>query len=82
MFGLGEEKKKKVEPFVYDLEKQWKDPEKSILAKQTINARLAHIKTRLRTGGSREEMRRIAALLNAYGSLLKVMARLEAKKNK
>lgn len=82
MFGLGENKKKKGEPFVYDLEKDWKDPQKSRKAKENINIRLGHIKTKLREGGTKEEIAQISALLNGYGSVLKIMARLETAKKK
>jgi uncharacterized protein Veg len=83
MFGLGEEKKKKAaEPFVYELEKEWKDPQKMRAAQQNIQLRLGQIKSLLRAGGSKEEVAKISTLLNGYGAVLKIMARSEAKKNK
>ena len=80
MFGLEEQKKKKVEPFVFELEKELKDPKKHREIKQKIEERIQAIKTGLKTGGEdKNEFDMLGLLLHGYTSLLKVMARCLAK---
>lgn len=79
MFGLEDQKKKKFEPFVFDLEKEWKDPAKYRAAKQKLEERIQEIKTFLKSGESKEEFDSCGILLHGYTSLLKVMARCIAK---
>jgi hypothetical protein len=75
MFGLEDQKKKKMEPFVFDLEKELKDPKKHRELKQKVEARIQQIKTILKSGESKEEFDMLGVLLHGYTSLLKVMAR-------
>jgi hypothetical protein len=80
MFGLEEQKKKKVEPFVFELEKELKDPKKHREIKQKVEERIQAIKTGLKTGGEdKNEFDMLGLLLHGYTSLLKVMARCLAK---
>jgi len=80
MFGLENQKKKKVEAFVFDLEKDWKNPAKHREMKEKIEARIQRIKTILKTGENKEEFDQLGILLHGYTSLLKVMARCLATK--
>jgi DNA-binding transcriptional regulator GbsR (MarR family) len=72
-------KKKKTETFVFDLEKELKDPKKHRELKQRIEARIQRIKTILKSGESKEEFDQLGVLLHGYTSLLKVMARCLTK---
>ena len=60
MFGLEnqsqQKKKKKVEPFVFDLEKNWKDPVKYKEMKAKIEARIQQIKEVLKKAKARENL--------------------------
>lgn len=75
MFGLEEQKKKKIEMPVYELEKTLKDPKKYREMKQKIEDRVQKIKTALTTGESKEDFDRFGMLLHGYISLQKVIAR-------
>lgn len=75
MFGLENQKKKKMEPFVFELEKELKDPKKHRELKQKVEERIQQIKTTLKTGENKEEFDKFGILLHGYTSLLKVMAR-------
>lgn len=79
MFGLEKQKKKKVEPFVFDLEKELKDPKRYREMKQMVEDRIQRIKAVLKTGENKEEFDSFGVLLHGYTSLLKVMARCLAK---
>lgn len=79
MFGLEDQKKKKTEPFVFDLEKDLKDAKKYRELKQKVEERIQQIKTTLKSGESKEEFDKLGMLLHGYTSLLKVMARCIAK---
>jgi hypothetical protein len=82
MFGLeSHEKKKKPEEFVFELEKELKDPKKHQEILQRVETRIQKIKEALRTGsgGDQEEFDRFGLLLQGYQSLLKIMARSKAK---
>lgn len=80
MFGLENQKKKKVEPFVFELEKELKDPKKHREIKQRVENRIQEIKTTLKSGENKEEFDKLGVLLHGYTSLLKVMARCQATK--
>lgn len=81
MFGLESQKKKKPsDEFVFELEKDLKDPAKSRQLKQKVEARLQKIKDILRTGGeNQEEFDHFGLLLHGYNSLLKVISRFGSK---
>jgi hypothetical protein len=81
MFGLESQKKKKpIEEFVFELEKELKDPVKHKEIRQRIDNRLPKLKEMLTGGSDKEEFDRIGLLLHGYNSLLKVMARFTTKK--
>lgn len=75
MFGLENQKKKKAEPFVFDLEKDLKDAKKYKDLKQKVEARIQEVKSVLKSGEQKESFDKIGVLLHGYTSLLKVMAR-------
>lgn len=75
MFGLENQKKKKIEPFVFDLEKALKDPKQYREMKEKIENRIQKIKTILKSGENRDEFDKLGVLLHGYTSLLKVIAR-------
>jgi hypothetical protein len=78
MFGLEKQKKKKYEEFVFELEKELKDPRKHKEYKEKIESRIQRIKEVLRSGENKEEFDRFGVLLHGYTSLLKVMARFSS----
>lgn len=80
MFGLEGQKKKKAQPFVFDLEKELKDPKKYQEVKSHIEERIQQLKSFLRAGENQENFDELGALLLGYTSLLKVIARVVAKK--
>lgn len=77
MFGLeGQKKKKPTEEFVFDLEKELKDPQKYKDLQQRVEGRIQSIKEVLRSGSSDdEEFERFGLLLLGYHALFKVMPR-------
>ena len=80
MFGLENQKKKKgIEEFVFDLEKEFKLPKRHKEIKKKVEDRIQHIKETLRGGENKEEFDKFGSLLHGYTSLLKVMARFNAK---
>lgn len=79
MFGLENQKKKKTEVFVFELEKELKDTRKHRELKKRIEERIQKIKQQLQTGGNKEDYDHLGVLLYGYTSLLKVMARCLAK---
>jgi hypothetical protein len=79
MFGLENQKKKKQEDFVFELEKELKTAKKHQEIKKRAEARIQKIKEVLRGGESKEEFDQFGILLHGYTSLLKVMARFTAK---
>lgn len=81
MFGLeGQKKKKPTEDFVFDLEKELKDPKKYQELKQKIELRIQAVKQVLRAGESQEDFDNFGLLLHGYTSLLKVIARFQIQK--
>lgn len=80
MFGLeGQQKKKKTEEFVFELEKELKDPKKFQEIKAKIEKRIQKIKDSLRSGDDQEEFDRFGLLLQGYNAILKIMSRTKAK---
>lgn len=80
MFGLeGQKKKKPHEEFVFELEKELKDPQKNRELRQRVEKQIQKIKESLRTGDDQEEFDRFGLLLHGYNALLKVMSRLASK---
>lgn len=80
MFGLeGHKKKKPSQEFVFDLEKELKDPKKSQKLHKEIDARVQKMKELLRTGDNQDEFTRFGLLLQGYLSLLKVINRFADK---
>lgn len=80
MYGLENQKKKKPEIFVFELEKEWKDSVKYKQMKQKIEDRIQRIKTILKTGENKEEFDKLGVLLHGYTALQKVMARCQTTK--
>lgn len=79
MFGLESQKKKKPnEEFIFELEKELKNPVKYKEILQHVEMRLQKMKEILRAGA--EEIDRFVLLVHGYQSLLKVISRLTAKK--
>lgn len=82
MFGLeGQKKKKSGEEFVFDLEKELKDPAKQKEIRANIDDKIQKIKEYLRSGDEQEEFDRFGLLLQGYTSLLKILSRLTAPTN-
>lgn len=76
MFGLEDQKKKKpTEEFVFDLEKEVKNPKKYQDLKDHIEKQIQKIKNVLRTGENKEEFDYFGLLLHGYNALLKVLSR-------
>jgi hypothetical protein len=76
MFGLeDQQKKKKVPEFVYELEKEFKDPKICQKIQKNIDAKVQSIKNVLRAGAEQEDFETFGLLLHGYISLMKVMAR-------
>ncbi len=83
MFGLeNQKKKKKAEPFIFELEKSWKDPTQYRELKVRVEGQIQHIKEMLKRGERKEEFDEFGVMLHGYTSLLKVMARCIAKTKK
>lgn len=83
MFGLeGQKKKKPMDEFVFELEKEIKDPQKNKELRQKVEARVQKIKESLRSGDSQEEFDRFGLLLQGYNALVKVMSRVLTTKSK
>lgn len=80
MFGLESQKKKKPsEEFIFELEKELKNPVKHKEIHQLVEKRLQKIKEILRSGDDQEEFDRFGLLLHGYNSLIKVMSRFTSK---
>lgn len=77
MFGLEDnQKKKKPEEFVFELEKELKDSKKGKEIKAHVESRIQEIKKILRDGENKKDFERFGLILHGYTSLLKVMSRL------
>ncbi|MBA2368241.1 MAG: DUF5398 domain-containing protein [Candidatus Protochlamydia sp.] len=80
MFGLeGQKKKKPGEEFVFELERDLKNPKKNKEIRQKVEERIQKIKETLRSGDSQDEFDRFGLLLHGYTSLLKVISRFNPK---
>ena len=80
MFGLeGQKKKKKADEFVFELEKELKDPKKYQEIRTKIEMRIQKIKEVMRSGDDKQEFDRFGLLLHGYNSILKIMARSKSK---
>lgn len=80
MFGLENQKKsKKIEPFVFDLEKDLKSPSAVQAFIKKIEGRIQKIKEVLRSGDDKAEFDQFGILLHGYTSLLKTISRLGGK---
>lgn len=79
MFGL-EGKNKKTEGFVFDLEKEAKDPKLGRELKDKIIGRIRDVKAVLRGGQEKEDFDRFGQLLHGYTALQKVLSRVTSKK--
>lgn len=79
MFGLEKQKKRKMEEFIFELEKELKTIKAHQDFKKKIEERIQNIREVLRKGENKEEFDKFGVLLHGYTSLLKVMARLTPK---
>jgi hypothetical protein len=79
MFGLEDQKKKKVEDFFFELEKEFKVLKRHQEIKKKVEERIQKIKDVLRSGENKEEFDKYGVLLHGYTSLLKVMSRFAPK---
>jgi len=79
MFGLENQKNKKNETFVFELEKELKVPKKHAEIKKNAEAKLLKIKGKLRDGESKEDYEQWGVLVYGYVALLKVMSRFGPK---
>lgn len=80
MFGLEDHKKKKQsEEFVFDLEKDLKNPQKRQAIKKDIEERIQQVKSVLRSGEDKGEFDQFGILLHGYTSLLRVIERFAVK---
>jgi len=84
MFGLESQKKKKPrgEEFVFELEKELKNPVKHKEIRDRLEKRVQKIKEILRSGDDQEEFERFGVLLHGYSALIKVMTRCTSPKKK
>jgi len=80
MFGLEDQKKKKNEEFIFDLEKDLKAAKKNLELKKKIENKIQRLKEVLRGGENKEEFDKFGVLLHGYTSLLKVMSRFAGRK--
>jgi len=79
MFGMESGKKKKMTEFTFDLEADLKDPGKLRAIKEQVEARIAQLKSILRSGGDQKEFDQVQALLHGYLAVQKVMQRVNRK---
>ena len=80
MFGLeNQKKKKKIEEFVFELEKELKNPKLHQEIKQKVERRVQEIKEILRSGENKEDYDQLGVVLHGYTSLLKVISRFAPK---
>ena len=79
MFGLEDQKRKKAEDFVFELERELRNAKKMQALKKRIDMRIQRIKEVLRSGENKEEFDQFGLLLHGYTSLLKVMGRFSGK---
>jgi len=70
-----EKEQKKVEPFVFDLEKDLKDAGKRKELANRIGMRIERIKKALHEGSKKEDFDQLGVLLNGYHALAIVLGR-------
>lgn len=81
MFGLEKQKKgKKEDLFIFDLEKDLMDRQRSLELKKKIESRVQAIKEALRSGDTKVEFETLGILLHGYASLVKVFGRVGLEK--
>ena len=81
MCELEDQKKKKPrEEFVFDLEKELKDPERQKAIKEKLESRVQLVKELLRAGEDKPDFHRLSLLLNGYLAALKVVGRCSSAK--
>jgi uncharacterized protein DUF5398 len=80
MFGLESQKKKKPEEFVFELEKEIKNPTTRIEIQKNIESKLQTINDMLRTGENKEYFEQLAKILYGYQALVKVISRVISKR--
>lgn len=79
MYGLENQKKKKLGEFVFELEKELKKAKKHQELKQKIEQRVQASKDVLRGGDNKEDFDKFGVILHGYVSLLKVISRFTPK---
>ncbi len=79
MFGM--EKEKKDTSFVYDLEKEYSNPEKRKEIAAKIMEKVSYIKKILRDGEDDELFAKIGVLLHGYVALKNVIEKISRKTN-
>ena len=79
MFGLEDQKKKKSDEFLFELEKDLKILKKHQEIKKKVEEHIQKIKEVLRGGENKEQFDKYGLLLHGYTSLLKVMSRFAPK---
>jgi hypothetical protein len=82
MFGMEKQKKKGKDVFLFDLEKELQDPEKSKGYAKRIQDKINKIKEFLRKGSRKEEFDQLGILLNGYHALAICLGRAAAAKQK
>lgn len=80
MFGLENQKKQKpTKEFVFELEDELRSADKHKEIRAGVESKIQMIKGLLRDGEGKTEFDQYGTLLHGYTSLLKVMARFNAK---
>ncbi len=78
MFGLEDQKGKKgAKEFVFELEKELKEPRKHREIKSRVESQIQAIKKQLRGGAEKADFDQYGLLLHGYTSILKVMSRFK-----
>lgn len=79
MFGLENQKKKKSQEFIFELEKELKTTKRHQEIKANVENKIQKIKESLRGGENRDEYDSLGVLLYGYSALVKVMSRFSPK---
>jgi hypothetical protein len=83
MFGLeggSGSKKKKKDNFVFDLEKDMKNPALFRKTKDSLETKIHKIKAALRSGENKDAFDTLGVLLHGYSSAMKVVSRASKAK--
>lgn len=81
MFGLEDQKgKKPIKEFIFELEKEMKEPRKQREIKARVEDQIQTIKKQLRGGADKSNFDQYGLLLHGYASVLKVMSRFKTTK--